>query len=538
MYVFSKSKLFALIGFVCLNAFFSCQKPEKPIEPEVFQPALRTVSVSLQELVLEESAELPFTIKDAAAELNYDVSSPQCQIALYFVSGCQPPFHISKIEKGSAQGEYTAFLEKDITNTYFAEDIKLELKTPKATMRSESVLVKSNGIEYPVYTGLPIIYVDTQGGAAVNSKEDWVPATVKISGLGDFPDLPETAASIRGRGNTTWTWPKKPYALKFDSKTEVLGMPKHKRWVLLANFMDRTMMRNALAFHLASLTSLAWTPRNQYCELILNGKHMGNYLLTEQIKVDSKRVAIDEDNAGSFLFESDFHYDNVWQWREYMGNSWQSGGNIPFSVSFPDDDELTPEGFTQAKDYIHNVMTVLYGENFADPATGYRAYLDVDSFIDYWIIYEVMTNHELNNPGSVYSHVDSGGKWTAGPVWDFDWGGLSYFTSPQAKNGLVCWDAVWYARLNDDPWFCEKLKARWNELLPLLKQQTAFIDGLKSKLTKSAELNFAMWNPADDASQNGGNIINGDENLPFSLAVDRLRSNYNEHLNVISSKLK
>ena len=111
-------------------------------------------------------------------------------------------------------------------------------------------------------------------------------ATISISGLDEYSDLRETPISIRGRGNTTWTWPKKPYTFKFESRTEVLGMPKHKRWILLANFMDRTLMRNALAFHLSELTSLSWTPKNRYCELILNGKHMGNYLLTEQIRVD------------------------------------------------------------------------------------------------------------------------------------------------------------------------------------------------------------------------------------------------------------
>ena len=120
-----------------------------------------------------------------------------------------------------------------------------------------------------------------------------------------------------------------------------------------------------------------------------------------------------------------------------------------------------------------------------------------------------------------------------GPVY-FDWG--THLLAPQ-KTGLVCWDAVWYARLNDDPWFRSKLSARWNELLPVFRQQTQFIDDLKAKLTKSAALNFAMWNPAEDASQNGGKIINGDENMTFSDAVDRLRKIYTERMDVISSKL-
>ena len=530
MCVFSKNKIFIALALLAVLTV-SCKK-ESPVKP-----VLKGITVKVSEVVLDESAEIPFSVRDAGASFNSDVNSSECQLSLYFVSGDEEPFYLSNIIKGELEGDYIAVISSDGKKD-FVEEVKLELSVANGTILSDAVTVKSTiASSYTVYTGLPIVYINTKGGAPINSKEDWVTATISISGLGEYSDLAETPISIKGRGNTTWTWPKKPYNFKFESKTEVLGLPKHKRWVLLANFMDRTLMRNALAFHLSELTSLSWTPKNRYCELILNGRHMGNYLLTEQIRADKNRVDIDEDHPLSFLFESDFHYDNEWQWREYFGSSWQGSGNIPFSVKFPDDDELTQEGFDAAKSYIHNILTVLYGSGFDDPTSGYRAHMDMDSFVDFWIVYELMGNHELNNPGSIYSYVDSGGKWTAGPVWDFDWGGLSYSTSPQAKTGLVCWDAVWYARLNDDPWFRSKLSARWNELLPLFRQQTQFIDDLKLKLTKSAALNFAMWNPAEDASQNGGRIINGDENMSFSDAVDRLRKIYTERLDVISSHL-
>ena len=148
-----------------------------------------------------------------------------------------------------------------------------------------------------------------------------------------------------------------------------------------------------------------------------------------------------------------------------------------------------------------------------------------------------MGNHELGNPGSVFMHKDRGGKLVAGPCWDFDWGVLSYSTSPQARTGLVNGNAIWYGRLRQDPAFEAKLKARFQELLPLLETIPDYMDECERLLTESAKLNFAMWNPAEDASQNGGWIINGDENMTFHDAVARLKSIYKERLQVIPTKL-
>ena len=159
-----------------------------------------------------------------------------------------------------------------------------------------------------------------------------------------------------------------------------------------------------------------------------------------------------------------------------------------------------------------------------------------DSFVDYWLVFEVMCNHELGNPGSVYLHMDRGGKLIAGPCWDFDWGILSFHTSP-GEYDLVNAKAFWYERLFRDPAFKEKVKARFQELLPRLQTIPAYMDECEALLTESARLNFQLWNPADDRSQNGGNIINGDENLSFHNAVKRLKDNYNTHLKVMARKL-
>ncbi len=137
----------------------------------------------------------------------------------------------------------------------------------------------------------------------------------------------------------------------------------------------------------------------------------------------------------------------------------------------------------------------------------------------------------------VFLHKSADGKLTAGPIWDFDWGVLSYNASPQARNGLVNRDSFWYARLFDDPDFKAAVKSRWNELLPQLKTIPAFIDEMEKTLQTSAELNFKMWDPAEDASQNGGVIVNGDERMTYNAAVERLKKIYEERLEIISKNL-
>lgn len=378
------------------------------------------------------------------------------------------------------------------------------------------------------FTGLPIVVVNTADGSNITSKEIWKEARISIYGGEHFESLEECDVEIRGRGNSTWGYDKKPYALKFPSKTSVLGMPKHKRWVLLANTMDRTMMRNRVAYHVAEQTSLAWTPRTEYVEVVLNGKHIGNYLMTEQIRIDKNRINITEleptDNSGEaitggYVYEMDFHFDNVNQW-------WTAHG-FPSSVKFPDEEDITPEQLAWAKNYFDEAEDVLFGNDFRDPNVGYAKYIDAQSFVDYWLVYEVCINHELANPGSVYIHKDRGGKLTAGPIWDFDWGTFSYNASPQAKGKLFMTHAIWYRRLFEDSAFKALAKERWQELYPKFKALDTFIDEQYAYLGTSAEKNFAIWNPATTGN------VNGDETISFDKAVERMRALYVERIETL-----
>ena len=386
-----------------LFAVAACHEEQPAPEPE---PRLQSVSVTETSLVLpvEGSVEIDFRVEEPGYVFNYSVDDSRCQVQLKGKDGKTPTeFRLSRITAGSEPGLYTAVLTDLGVSTDYDKEVRLLVENTNylsstSFMPSEYFEVRSEyaGQGPVLNTGLPIVYVDTQNGWAVNSKETFVPAALRIEGTEEYEGLENVTCEIRGRGNTTWSWPKKPYLIKLEKKQGVLGMPKHKRGVLLANFMDRTLMRNLVSMKVASLTRLDWTPHCVPVELVLNGVHKGSYLLIEQVRVDKNRVNITEmeptDNdgeavTGGYLLELDFHYDNEVQWVDPhgSGNAWSGG--IPFGVKYPDEDDLTSQQLTYIKNYIYEAAETIYGENFTDPDNGYAKYIDVDSFIDYWIVF-------------------------------------------------------------------------------------------------------------------------------------------------------
>lgn len=370
-------------------------------------------------------------------------------------------------------------------------------------------------------TGLPVVVITTPGNAAIPPKtEDWLEGTkltiYSSEGGVDF----DGEVNIRGRGNSTWTFPKKPYAIKLNEKASILGMPKHKRWVLLANWLDKTMLRNATSFHIASLTGLEWTPRGEFVEVVLNGRHKGNYYLCEQIKIDKNRVDIaevsDSDPSGGYLMELDVYFDEVFKFHSPVRS-------MPFM--FKDPDEVS--ALQQA--YMENFVATLEGALYDDirfATREYADYLDVDSFIDWWLVHELTGNSEPMHPKSSYMHKDSGGKLKAGPVWDFDW---ETFV-PYKSNVFVDKEAIYYGRLFQDELFVARLKERWSELKPAFDGVGDYILREAERLAPSAALNNKMW-PINV-------VVNGDEQLTYEVAVERMYSSFVSKLKWLDQQIE
>lgn len=390
-------------------------------------------------------------------------------------------------------------------------------------VETDDILAAENKLK----TGLPVVIVNTYNSAPITSNTDWlVGAEMTIVNPDSTIDYQGTL-SIKGRGNSTWDYPKKPYALKLDKRESILGMKKHKRWCLLANWRDRTMMRNAVALEISRNTDLAWTPNGKFVEVILNGKHMGNYYLCEQIKVDENRVNITELDpfvtegegiTGGYIFELDTHYDELYKFHSATMN---------FPWMFKDPDDVNEAQFNWAQNYVNEMEDALYDDvKFANRK--FADYMNLESFVDVWFVNELAMNGEYVWPKSCYMYKDSNGKMTAGPVWDFDYGTfISRKTSEFRSMNL------YYPRLFEDPQFVAQVKTRWSQFKPAFETKIpAFIDATKLLLEKSAELNAPMW-PIGGAKK-----PNGDEELTFDDAVTRLKEVYIAKLNWLDLQIQ
>lgn len=367
-----------------------------------------------------------------------------------------------------------------------------------------------------VKSGLPILYINTPNESEIPNKyQDWLgDCEMRLYNSDGSVDF-EGTTNIRGRGNSTWYFAKKPYALKLESKASILGMPKHKRWVLLANYLDRTLLRNRVAFHIATLTSLAWTPRGQYVELVLNGKHKGSYYLCEQIKIDKNRVniremestdTIGETLTGGYLLELDKNYDEVNKFRSHIQD-------LPYMIKEPDEDALVPQQFDYMQAYITNLENELYNNL---EGRQWASYIDFDSFIDWWLVHELTNNEEPEHPKSTYMYKDINDVLRAGPVWDFDWG---TFTPDRSAEYSCMEGPLYYEQLFRDAEFKALLKERWALLKPKFETVPAFINAESVKIETSNKINIAMW-PISER-------VNGDETMTYTEAVARMIEAYN-----------
>ena len=374
-------------------------------------------------------------------------------------------------------------------------------------------------------TGLPTVIIDTPNGATVPPKTaDWLKGTyIKVLNADGSVCYEGVKDNIRGRGNSTWSYPKKPYALKLDSKASILGMPKHKRWVLLANWMDRTLLRNRVAFRMAQATCMEWAPRGEFVEVVLNGKHVGNYYLCEQIKVDENRVNVAEMEetdtegdavTGGYLLELDVYYDEVNKFKSPIKN-------LPYMFKEPDEDVLQEQQYNYMWHYVGTLEAALYDDT-RFMTREYAQYIDVDTYIDWWLVHELAYNGEPNHPKSTYMHKDRMGKLKAGPVWDFDWG-----TFVPTSTSFRIAESLYYGRLFQDPVFVQRVKERWGVLKPKFAEIPNFIDAEKQKLQKSDQLNIKMW-PISSRT-------NGDETLTYDAAVERMKNAYQTRLQKIDA---
>ena len=337
------------------------------------------------------------------------------------------------------------------------------------------------------FTGLPIVYLETDGSVQIDSKDDYVLGDTNIDGGRNYENFPSAPMKIRGRGNSTWEFPKKPFQMKLDDKAEFLGMPNDKKWLFLAEYADKTMLRNTIAFEMGYISHLDWTPEAEFAEVYINGDYNGTYNITQKVEESDNRVAIGDTG---YLLELDqlerLDSDDVY---------FESAVTERFIINIKEPNlDAGSDEFTYIENLITNFENNLFSQNFADEATGYRQYIDMDSFIDWFLISEITKNVDSMFFSSIFLNVMPGEKIKMGPLWDFDlsFGNVDYADSRYPEGWWVKYNP-WYERLFEDPAFVEAVRNRFEYFNNNRDYILNKIDTYAEKLKWAQEENDDKW---------------------------------------------
>jgi hypothetical protein len=398
--------------------------------------------------------------------------------------------------------------------------------------------VKGEGDESSLcrLTNLPTVSVHTEKNVIPYDKVHQINAIITIISDKGKEVLTDTG-TIRERGNGSRSFPKRPYRLKFDEKHRVLDAPaKAKKWTLIPNYSDKTLMRNMLAFELSRCMDMPYTPYSQPVDVLLNGEYKGCYLLCDQIDVRKNRVNIDEmtpeDSTGTaltggYLIEID-NYATV------ETNWFRSKKGVPVTIHYPDDDEITQK----QHDYIEGVYNAME-ENW-------RKHLDLNTFLRHFAVGELSGNTDTYFSVYMYKYRNNDTLYT-GPVWDFDLafendertypindktdyvfrsgGSLANSSLRSFISNIVVNDAA--AR--------QKLLQIWGEArgTSLTEEHlTAYIDSVETCLQQAQVLNFKRW-PVMDILVQKNPVIWGD----YTAEVQNVRRFLTERLAWMDNKL-
>lgn len=346
----------------------------------------------------------------------------------------------------------------------------------------------------------PQINISTIGGERITSKETYIKANITIDGKKIYSDYKGTT-QIRGRGNTTWTLPKKPYRLKLDTKASLFGLSAEKDWVLLANYLDGTHTLNAVAMKAGKLLNIPFTNNIIPIELTLNGEYLGCYMFTEQVEVESNRVNV---GADGMLLEFDQYFNETWQFKS-------TKSNLPVIVKFPD--LVNPSELQPIKNEFEKFEDLVTSSNF--PNNNYLEYIDEESIVNYFIVNMLTGNEEINHPKSTFMHKTKMGKFSMGPIWDFDWafgyGDFNSFMHFGPSNRPFFWNQPsvgtrFFSPFLKDPKVKTLLKSRWidfrknkfNDLITFINDYSFMIEDARNR-------DYQKW-------KRGGTVFKNDIN--------------------------
>lgn len=351
---------------------------------------------------------------------------------------------------------------------------------------------------------IPLIQINTENNEFPKDKENYVKGTLKITEQPNEDNtlFEEASMGIRLRGNSTSAAPKKPFRIKFDEKQSLFGLPKAKSWVLLANYFDKSNIRNYLAYLTANkLSNLSFQPSSIFVDVEFNGTKLGTYILCEQMQTGKGRVDIEQDtwdiNNPSYFIELDA-LERIKQDGLTAGLEYFSVYDEYYAIKYPETPELTKQGCMG----FSRIMALIY--MLIEEKGEYEKYLDVDSIIDYYLVQELFKNVDVGTSSVYYYYQNS--KLYAGPVWDFDIALEAVGPNNQNDDYKYYDEAELYVRyrnklismLFEDPRFEQKVKDRYKEVRSILHSVYEEIDITQQYLTKAIERNNQKWEMPGD----------------------------------------
>ncbi|AUD01871.1 spore coat protein CotH [Spirosoma pollinicola] len=393
-------------------------------------------------------------------------------------------------------------------------------------------LFNSTGLGQILSTSnLPIIIINTNGQSIPDEPKLVAELRIIDNGAGKRNDVVDKPAfiskiGIEMRGATSQQlFPKKPYGFELRDSSGInsinaslLGMPSESDWVLNATYNDKTLIRETLTYDLNRQISPFFTPRYRYCEVILNGSYNGVYILFEKIKRGKNRVNVSSIKptdisgdalTGGYIFKLD-------KTEGSPSRSWNSpyrssnGQLIPIQIDRPKPEDLAETQFQYAKQFVTDFENSLKGAQYQDSTTGYRKYINDDSFVDYLLLTEVCKNVDGYRLSSYfYKDRDSkGGKLIMGPIWDYNltYGNANYCNGNPYQGWVYSFNSIcptdtyqmpfWWDRLLSDRRFANNVRIKYQALRKnVLKTERiqAYIDSVATELTEARTRNFQRW---------------------------------------------
>ena len=359
------------------------------------------------------------------------------------------------------------------------------------------------------YTGLPTVYVDTVTGSADQiDRSEYAGASLRlVPGPNDSFSPLSAGIRIKGRGNFTWTLPKKGYNFRFDKRTDLMGLGKAKKWALIANHADKSLLRNWFASLLASevLAGKDWSPKYEFVDLILNQVYAGNYCLVSPVTISQSRIdiqpvdRIEEDLDGDErLTLADGGYILEMDAREEAPVHFLTEHKMHLSFYDPELETAPAETVEWLKNQIQEMETMLYSKTQTGPKGNAARYLDLDSFVNGYLVNEITKNTDALF-SSVFLYFDPAEQlFHLGPVWDFDLSCGNADANNEPEN-LDIRKAKWIRPLFGHPIFTEMLRTKWLEIREaLLSAVQNRIPAQAQRIRVSAELNNLCWPVASE----------------------------------------